>query len=232
MYDAAPNIVSRAHTLLNPLFFSLQVNELGDIIGEDSDPANILEQPGWDAAGKLRFCNMTVAAELELTEEEVAEKMDQLFTLAPGIRRRVGEVKVADIVRMVASLPDVTAAFVKLRSILPGADLGKIVEGRPSILLEDLDELEIRVKALKEVTPKLNWDAVLTDFPMLFELRNPAGNVRELANKFPGQDVTAMLGRQPTLLLGVQSREDMISYDNGTLRQVNETIEGKNKSDW
>ena len=100
-----------------------KVNELGDIIGEDDAPENILEQPGWDDAGKLRFCVSTVAAELDLPEEEVGEKMRQLFTLAPGIERRVGEVKVADIVRMVASLPDVAAAFLKLRTILPAADL-------------------------------------------------------------------------------------------------------------
>ena len=100
-----------------------KVNELGDIIGEDDAPENILEQPGWDDAGKLRFCVSTVAAELDLREEEVGEKLRQLFTLAPGIERRVGEVKVADIVRMVASLPDVTAAFLKLRTILPAADL-------------------------------------------------------------------------------------------------------------
>ena len=60
----------------------------------------------------------------------------------------------------------------------------------------------------------------------------PAGNVRELASKFPGQDVTALLGREPTLLLGVQSRDDMISYDNGSLAQVNESIKGTTKSDW
>jgi hypothetical protein len=73
---------------------------------------------------------------------------------------------------------------------------------------------------------------VLTDYPMLFEMRNPAGNVRELASKFPGSDVTAMLGREPTLLLGVQSRDDMISYDNGSLAQVKQTTKGTSKSDW
>ena len=52
--------------------------------------------------------------------------------------------------------------------------LGKIVESRPSILLEDLDQLATRVELLRKETPKLNWDFILTDFPMLFEIRNPA----------------------------------------------------------
>jgi hypothetical protein len=48
----------------------------------------------------LRFCVGAVAAELGLPEADVGRKMQQLFTLAPGLERRVGEVKVADIVRM------------------------------------------------------------------------------------------------------------------------------------
>jgi len=87
------------------------------------------------------------------------------------------------------------------------------------------------VSSLKEETPKLNWDAILTDFPALFEVKDPAANVRELAGKFPGQDVTAMLGRQPLLLMSVQSRGDMISYDNGSLQQVKDTIRGVGTSE-
>ena len=129
-----------------------RVNELGDIVGEDDAPENILQQPGWDDAGKLRFCVATVADELGVSREDVEEKMRQLFKLAPGIERRVGEVKVADIVRMVASLNDVVKAFTRLRQMLPTADLGKIVEGRPGILLEDLDALEVRIGKLRKAT--------------------------------------------------------------------------------
>lgn len=208
-----------------------KVNELGDIIGEDEAPDNILEQPGWDADGKLRFCVATVSAELAMPEAEVSAKLQQLFQLAPGIERRVGEVKTADLVRMVASIPDVVAAFVRLREILPGADLGKIVESRPSVLLEDLDALGKRVRDLKEETPRLNWDAILTDFPHMFEIRDMAANARELRRKFPEGDATEMLGRQPTLLLAMQSGEDMIAYDHGSLRQVKATIEGDRTHD-
>jgi hypothetical protein len=40
-----------------------------------------------------------------------------------------------------------------------------------------------------------------------------------------------MLGRQPTLLLAMQSGEDMIAYDHGSLRQVKATIEGDRTHD-
>ena len=52
-----------------------------------------------------------------------------------------------------------------------------------------------------------------------------------MASKFPGKDVTETLGRQPTLLLSVQSGEDMISYDHGSLKQVKATIAGDRTSD-
>jgi hypothetical protein len=208
-----------------------KVNELGDIIGEHECPENISEQPGWDDAGKLKFCVATVAQELNLSEPEVSEKLKQLFTLAPGMERRVGDVKIAHVVRMVASLPDVVQAFVHLRTILPNADLGKIVESRPSVLLEDLDAMSLRIAELREETPSLNWCAIFTDFPNLFEIKNLAGSVRELQTKFPGKDASAMIGRRPLLLLQMQSGEDMIQYDHGSLKQVKATIEGDRTHD-
>ena len=208
-----------------------RVNELGDIVGEDDAPENILQQPGWDDAGKLRFCVATVADELGVSREDVEEKMRQLFKLVPGIERRVGEVKTADIVRMVASLNDVVKAFTRLRQMLPTADLGKIVEGRPGILLEDLDALEVRIGNLRKATPKLNWDAILTDFPVLFSVRDPAGACEEIAGKFPTQDATQIIGRNPSILLSTQSGDDMISYDNGSLKQVRATVAGDGTSD-
>ena len=208
-----------------------RVNELGDIIGEDDAPENILNQPGWDDAGKLRFCVATVADELGVSREDVEGKMRQLFKLVPGIERRVGEVKTADIVRMVASLNDVVKAFTRLRQMLPTADLGKIVEGRPGILLEDLDALEVRIGNLRKATPKLNWDAILTDFPVLFSVRDPAGACDELAAKFPERDVTQIIGANPSILLSTQRGDDMISYDNGSLRQVRATVAGDGTSD-
>ena len=87
------------------------------------------------------------------------------------------------------------------------------------------------MKALREETPKLNWDAILTDFPVLFDVQDLAGSVRVVASKFPGKDVTETLGRQPTLLLSVESGDDMISYDHGSLKQVKATIAGDRTSD-
>ena len=46
-----------------------------------------------------------------------------------------------------------------------------------------------------------------------------------------GKDVADALARRPTLLLSVQSGEDMISYDHGSLKQVKATIAGDRTSD-
>jgi hypothetical protein len=49
---------------------------------------------------------------------------------------------------------------------------GKIVESRPSILLEDLDELAMRVQQLREETPKLNWDVGSWHFSRYFAVKH------------------------------------------------------------
>lgn len=208
-------------------------NELGDIVGEDEAAENISEQPGWDSAGKLRFCVMSVADELGMDEEEVGKKFVQLFTLIPGLDARMGDVKVADLVRLVANVPDVALALVRLRDIMPEANLGKMITSRPSLLLEDADDIKSQLGELREACPRLRWDAILTDFPQLFGIRDKRGSIEALKEKLSLDDdkVQDVLSQRPLMLLSVQSRHDMISYDNGTLAQVQATIAGDRFSD-
>jgi len=208
-------------------------NDLGDIIGEAEAAENISEQPGWDSAGKLRFCVMSVADELGMDEEEVGKKFVQLFTLIPGLDARMGDVKIADLVRLVANVPDVALALVRLRDIMPEANLGKMIASRPSLLLEDADKVKLQLGELREACPRLRWDAILTDFPQLFDIRDKRGSIEALKEKLDLNDdkVQDVLSQRPLMLLSVQSRHDMIPYDNGTLAQVQATIAGDRFSD-
>ena len=141
-----------------------KTDELGDILSEEAnDGDNILEQPGWDAQGKLRFSIMVMSEELRLSEKQVEERVGQLFTLIPGLKTKVGIMKTADLVRISASIPDVYKSLVGLKEVFPGADLPTMITNRPSILLEEIDEMERKVKQLREACPKLNWDAILSD---------------------------------------------------------------------
>ena len=207
--------------------------ELGDIVGEEASRENIAEQPGWNAEGKVRYCVMTVMDELGLTEEEVEERLGNLFALVPGLEQRMGEVKIADIVRLAARVPDVATKMIRLRNLLPDADLAKMVSTRPSVLLETDQELVRKVGELRETCPRLRWDAILSDFPEIWAIRDLRGSVLLLKEKLSLDDesLTKALSGNPLLLLSVQSRNDMISYDNGTWAQVQATISGDKFSD-
>ena len=210
------------------------VNELGDIVAEERSGSNIAEHVGWNDGGKLRFCVATVARELDLDEDEVGKKLVNLFALVPGMESRIGDVKMADVVRMTARVPDVAVAMVRLRDLLPEADLSKMVTARPSLLLEDFDEIARKIGELRECAPRLGWDAILSDFPHLWEIHDMRGNVEMLKEKLSVEDddaLTKLLGGRPELLLSVQSRHDMITYDNGTLAQVEAMVNGDRTSD-
>jgi hypothetical protein len=211
------------------------VTDLGDIIGEEDALENIAEQPGWDEEGKMRFCVRVVADELGLGEAECGARLGRLFTIAPGLERRVldREVRMADIVRMAANVPDVAVAFVRLKEILPEADLSKLVQNKPAMLLKDPADVRRKVNEFREKCPKLRWDLILSDFTQLWDVRDPAECVDLLKAKLDMNDdeVQAFLGQRPVALLSVQSRHDMISYDNGTLSQVQATLAGDRFSD-
>lgn len=145
----------------------------------------------------------------------------------------MGEVRIADIVRLAARVPDVATKMIRLRNLLPEANLAKMVSSRPSVLLETDEELGRKVGELRESCPRLRWDAVLSDFPEIWGIRDLRGSVTLLKEKLSLDDesVTKALGGNPLLLLSVQSRHDMISYDNGTWAQVQATISGDKFSD-
>ena len=210
------------------------VNELGDIVGEEEALANISEQPGWDDAGKMRFCVMTVSDELGIDEDEVGKRLAQLFTLVPGLEGRMGDIRIADVTRLAARVPDVALAMIRLKDILPEANLERMVAARPSLLLADADELRRKISDLRACAPRLRWDKILSDFPELWDVRDFRENIEALKEKLSITDdetLTKVLGGQPGLLLSVQSRHDMILYDNGTLRQVQATVAGDTTSD-
>jgi len=121
-----------------------------------------------------------------------------------------------------------------LIEILPEANLEKMIAGRPSLLLSDADELREKIADLRACAPRLRWDAILSDFPELWEVRNFRESIDALKEKLSITDdetLTKLLGGQPNLLLTVQSRHDMISYDNGTLQQVEAMVRGDRSSD-
>ena len=209
--------------------------DLGDIIGEEDALENIAEQPGWDEEGKLMFCVRVVSDELGLDEAECGKRLAHLFKLAPGLERRVldREVRMADIVRMAANVPDVALAMVRLKDILPESDLSKLVANKPSILLEDPAIIKHKVGELRKKCPKLRWDLILSDFTQLWDIKNPVECVELLQEKLDMNEdqVQSLLGQRPTMLLSVQSRHDMIPYDNGTLAQLQATLSGDKFSD-
>ena len=78
-------------------------NELGDIENEEANSGkNIVDQPGWDADRKLRFSITIISEELGLSEKQVEDRVGQLFTLIPGLKKKVGVMKTADLVRISA----------------------------------------------------------------------------------------------------------------------------------
>ena len=211
-----------------------KTNELGDIVSEEAnDGSNILEQPGWDADGKLRFSIMIISEELGLTEKQVEDRVGQLFTLIPGLKTKVGIMKTADLVRISASIPDVYKSLVALKDVFPGADLPTMITNRPSILLEDAKEMERKVKQLRESCPKLNWDAILSDHAYIFEIKNPGANCLALKEKLGTtvKDFEMYIARNPMSLLSVQTGEELLEYDNGSLRQLKANLEGTPKAE-
>ena len=107
-----------------------------------------------------------------------------------------------------------------------------MITNRPSILLEEIDEMERKVKQLREACPKLNWDAILETTPYIFRDKKSGKNCLALKDKLGTsvKDFEMYIARNPMSLLSVQTGEELLEYDNGSLKQLKENLEGTPKA--
>lgn len=201
------------------------LGEIKEDLYDDLEPL-----PGWDTAGQRRFAVQVVARELGLGEAEVERQLRTLETLVPDLSSKLNTMKVADLARLAGKAKDVAGRMVELRTLFPAADISRLVAGRPMLLLEDLADVEERVRLVRGYMASPSFspadlDRWLERNPLLFlepsQVKNALEEVRRL---FGGDDAPYQLLKNPNLVLNLQTRDDMIPYDNGSLKQLQETM--------
>ena len=67
----------------------------------------------------------------------------------------------------------------------------------------------------------------------IFEIKNPGKNCLALKDKLGTsvKDFEMYIARNPMSLLSVQTGEELLEYDNGSLKQLKENLEGTPKAD-
>ena len=224
-----------------------RTDAIGGIPEETMD--NLVDPPSWDAvsavaglrrrralltrrhlsafqSGKLRLAVTIVARDLRLDPATVYSRLDSLRVLIPDLGARMSTMRAGDLARLAASVTDVAAALIRLRSVFPRANVSAMVAKRPDLLLLPAGEVERRAAALRLLMPGVDADAAAAEQPRLLDVEDTAAALAELQRLMPTMNVVKMLAADTDLLTSVQTGPQLIPYDNGTLAQLKESLTG------
>ena len=223
-----------------------RTDAIGGIPEESMD--NLVDPPSWDAvravaglrgrwppltrrmpafqSGKLRLAVTIVARDLRLDPSTVYSRLDSLRVLIPDLGARMSTMRAGDLARLAASVTDVAAALIRLRSVFPRANVSAMVAKRPDLLLLPAGEVERRAAALRLLMPGVDADAAAAEQPRLLDVEDTAAALAELSRLMPTMNVVKMLAADTDLLTSVQTGPQLIPYDNGTLAQLKESLTG------
>ncbi|KAF8055487.1 hypothetical protein HT031_006746 [Scenedesmus sp. PABB004] len=165
----------------------------------------------WEARRRRRVVDDLFDASRRLgpafTREAIAEGVTTLEALLPGLQVDVEALKAADWARLALDVGGAATKLVLLKSCYPGADLSRVIQRQPGLLLLDASTLEENSKQVKSLlSTAKDADALLTALPSLMEPRTLI-SVLVTVRKwyFNKRDPVEVLEADPELILRAQA---------------------------
>lgn len=207
-------------------YFSKRQNLRTDQLGEiPSDAYDETKEPlGWDEEAKMTLAVEVVAEELGTTSGIVRSKIDELTKLLPGLEKRVANMKKAHLARLAASTGDVANKLVVLNELFPGANVGDLCARRPDVLVMTVEEMRSAAEKLRSVFEGYDYERMVENQPLFLNPEAVDDAVKKAGILMPNTDVGWFFERDPDQIMALQSRDNLIPYDNGSLVQVNESL--------
>ncbi|GBF94098.1 hypothetical protein Rsub_07085 [Raphidocelis subcapitata] len=130
----------------------------------------------WEAKRRRRLVEDLSAAARKAgaphTEAAIAAGVDTLESLIPGFVIDLERLKASDWARLVLDPNGAAVRLVVLKTAYPGADLARILQEKPGLLLQDIPTLRSNAAHVHELlSAARDRDALLTSLPMLLEPR-------------------------------------------------------------
>ena len=206
-----------------------KTSPLGEIPEETYD--DVTEPIGWNEHTQLELAIECVARELEVEESFVRSRIALLQKLVPDLKPKLRTMRIGDIARLAVKVPDVATKLLKMREIFPSANISRLVCQQPTILLEDMVDVEEKAKGLKVLLETEDIDRAVELNPVFLDLAQVSAALDEIRRLMPKQNAPKYLIMNPNMLLSLQTGDNLIPYDNGNLKQLKATLVARSKGD-
>jgi hypothetical protein len=168
----------------------------------------------WNYNLKTRFIARIAADKLEITNEEVEMRLDNLQALLPDITSRLPIMHPMTLTRLLDTVDTLPQQLMSLKTAFPGANVSKLAVRAPELVLTmDGELMQIIADQLHELLPNLNVDLLVEENPSMLDVEELRSAMAEAKRIMPDLDIKKAMGSDPQLILSFQRGSQLIPYD-------------------
>lgn len=179
-------------------------------VGWQMNERNIM----WSDELKLRLIKRVASQELHITEEELEERLQQVFNLLPDLADRLVKAPPKRVAELASSVDVIAARLLRLREICPKANASALVGNRLTLLLDDdLDEVASAAVRLQALLPGITVDKFVEYYPQVLDVDDFELALQDAKRLMPKMDVAHTLRTNPEMVLMNLKGKHLIPYD-------------------
>lgn len=159
----------------------------------------------WTEENQARLVRIVTGYQLNLSTEEVEQRLKELGALLPQLAGRVAYIKPATLAALLRNPSALPPRLISLLRLLPAAGVGALVASEPELLLlRDLAEIERDLERLGELLgPEADLSRLVQQQPRFLDAELVAEVLDELRRLVPGDPVATLLA-DPSWVLRVE----------------------------
>ena len=168
----------------------------------------------WHDDLKARLYARVASEELNITEEQLAQYLDQLRALLPDASEKLVNMPIKTLSRLIAEIDSIPQRLMQLKLTFPMANASLLAIRNPELVLGfDAEQLDFIANELRDMFPKLEVDKLVEENPSMLDIEELRVAMEEAKRLFPNLDIQHAMGSDPQLILSFQRGTQLIPYD-------------------
>lgn len=158
----------------------------------------------WDENAQAQLLRIWLCNQLGIQQDQLDEKLAALANLLPDMVVKLHALRAPLVLELLQDMPGVASRLLRLRALLPGADVSAMVAQVPELLLKTpMPELEAAIASLGENLPGVSIGHLVEREPMLLRA-DVKQLLSEVGRLMPGKDPVAFLAANPGELIDME----------------------------
>jgi len=168
----------------------------------------------WHDDLKARLYARVASEELNISEKELEQLLEQLRALLPDASEKLVNMPIKTLSRLIAEIDSIPERLMQLKMTFPMANASLLAIRNPELVLGfDAEQLEFIANELRSMFPRLEMDKLVEENPSMLDIEELRVAMEEAKRIMPNLDIQQAMASDPQLILSFQRGTQMIPYD-------------------